>query len=404
MRRLFAVLPGIFLSAVCLTGCWDRTELNELAITSASAVDLDKNRWILSFQVIIPSAISGAAGTSGGPSSQVPVVVHSTNGSTIKDAVSKSYLEAPRKLYFGHNSVLVIGENAARQGFSQMIDLYLRNPDSRETVNVLIASGDGRTILEQLINMDNIPGQGIQRILEKESEYLSILPNTRMYELTKHMLSPSKSGLLPEIIISGGKEITSVDQLKQTTMPSKLRLGRAAIIKDDKLIGWMDHEEALGTAFLGGKVRSSTLPFSCTDNATGMNSTFVLTKASTKTAIQKEDGSYLIDVKIKVKGRLNETSCAKNLIKPDVIKKMEDNVSQRIETITNKAWAAMQKADADTAGFSDILYRKYPKDWKELEKKKESALKKFKLKVQVSTTMDKVGLSNKGYNKVKEPE
>jgi spore germination protein KC len=405
MRRLKPCFITLCLLPFILTGCWDRTELNELAITSAAALDLEKEKWVLSYQVIIPSAISSAAGTAGGPTSQVPVVVHSTNGPTIKDAVSKSYLEAPRKLYFGHNSILVIGDKAAKAGFSQIIDLYLRNPDSRETVSVLIAEGDGRSILEQLINMDAIPGQGIQQILEKENQYLSTLPNIRMYELTKQMLSPSKSVLLPEIIISGGKEVTGIDQLKQTTMSSKLRLGRGAIIKNDKLVGWMSAEEALGAAFLGNTINSSTIPFSCQgDSSTHMDSTFLLTDSKTRMSVREKDGLYEITANIKVKGRLNETDCALDLIKPEIIKGMEESIENEIDKMAKKAWSAIQKYNADVSSFSDIIYRKYPKQWKALGDGQDTILKNIKLTIKTEVALDKVGLSNKGYKKLKEAD
>lgn len=406
MGRISRLLAVLVLSSLILGGCWDRTELNELAITSASALDVDKSgQWVLSFQVIIPSAISAAAGTAGGPNGQVPVVVYSTEGDTIKGAVSKSYMEAPRKLYFGHNSILVIGEEAARKGFSQMIDLYLRNSDSRETVSILIASGDGRSILEQLLSTESIPGIGLERILEKEERYLSKIPNVRMYDLIKKQLSPAHSILIPEIIISGGKEVTSLEQFRQTTVPSKLRLGRAAIIKDTKLVGWMSDDEALGASFLSNQVNSSTIPFACDpEKGEKKDSTFVVSHSKTKISVNQADGKYNVTANISITGWLNETGCAVNLLDPEVIRKMEASIKEEVEELSKKAWAASKKANADVAGISEKIYRKYPKEWKEMEKDQEDVFKKINLQVNAEVRMKKVGLSNKGYNKLSEKE
>lgn len=402
-RGLFIILS---LVPLCLTGCWDRTELNELSITSASSLDTNKKgQWVVSFQVIIPSAISAAAGNAGGPSGQVPVVVYSTEGSTIKDAVSKSYLEAPRKLYFGHNSIMVIGEEAARKGFSQMMDLYLRNSDSRETVSILIASGDGRSILEQLLSTESIPGIGLERILEKEQRYLSRIPNVRMYDLIKHQLSPSHSVLVPEVIISGGKEVTGLEQFKQTTVPSKLRLRRAAIIKNNKLAGWMNDDEAFGAAFLDDKVEASSIPFACDpEKDSAKDSNFVMSYSKTRITIKAKEGKYDVTATIKAKGWLNETGCPNNLLDPKVIEKMEESLEKEVEALANKAWAAVLKADADVSGISERIYRKFPKQWKQMEKNQEDVLKKINLQVNAEVKMKKVGLSNKGYNKLMEKE
>ncbi len=402
-RRLVILLA---VSSMVLGGCWDRTELNELSITSAAALDVAKNgQWVLSFQVILPSSISAAAGTAGGPSGQVPVVVYSTEGETIKGAVAESYMEAPRKLYFGHNSILVIGEEAARKGFSQMVDLYLRNSDSRETVSVLIASGDGRSILEQLLSSEPIPGIGLERILEKQERYLSKIPNVRMYDLIKKMLSPSHSTLVPEIIISGSKEVTGIDQLKQTTVPSKLRLGRAAIIKETKLVGWMSDEEALGASFLSDQVRASTIPFaSDPEKKDTKDSTFVVSSSKTRIKVKEEEGKYNVNVNIEMDGWLNETGSATNLLKTDIIRKMEESVQNEVVSMCKRAWAASKKANADVAGISEWIYRKYPKQWKQMEEDQEDVFKKINLQVNAEVKMKKVGLSNKGYNKLSKKE
>lgn len=406
MRRSRRLVILLTLSSMVLGGCWDRTELNELSITSAAALDVAKNgKWVLSFQVILPSSISAAAGTSGGPSGQVPVVVYSTEGDTIKGAVSESYMEAPRKLYFGHNSILVIGEEAAKKGFSQMVDLYLRNSDSRETVSVLIASGDGRSILEQLLSSEPIPGIGLERILEKQERYLSKIPNVRMYDLIKKMLSTSHSTLVPEIIISGGKEVTGIDQLKQTTVPSKLRLGRAAIIKETKLVGWMSDNEALGVSFLSNQVHSSMIPFaSDPEKEENKDSSFVVSDSKTHIKVQAAEGKYNVNVRIQIDGWLNETGSATNLLQPEIIHKMEESVEKEVVAMCKRAWAASKKANADVAGISEQIYRRYPKQWKQMEQDQEDVFKKVNLQVEAEVKMKKVGLSNKGYNKLSKKE
>lgn len=406
MRRSYRSVILFILSSLLLAGCWDRTELNELSITSAVALDVGKNgQWVISFQVILPSSISAAAGTAGGPSGQVPVVVYSTEGKTIKDAVAESYMEAPRKLYFGHNSIAVVGEEAAKKGISQLIDLYLRNSDSRETVSVLIASGDARSILEQLLSSEPIPGIGLERILEKQERYLSKIPHVRMYDLIKKQLSPGHSTLIPEIIISGGKEVTGIDQLKQTTVPSKLRLGRAAIIKENKLVGWMSDEEALGASFLSDQVQSSTIPFaSDPEKSEAKDSSFVVSTSKSKVKVKQVEGKYNVTVDIRINGWLNETGSASNLLEPDTIRKMEESVQAEVESLCKKAWAASKKASADVAGISDHIYRKYPKQWKQMEQDKEDVFKKINLEVKAEAKMKKVGLSNKGYSKLSKKE
>jgi spore germination protein KC len=109
-----------------------------------------------------------------------------------------------------------------------------------------------------------------------------------MYDLIKHQLSPSHSVLVPEITISGGKEVTNLDQLHQTTVPSKLRLKRAAIIKNNKLVGWMSENEALGISFLRDKVNYSNISFACNpEKSAAKDSNYMVSRSKAKIPLTK---------------------------------------------------------------------------------------------------------------------
>ena len=52
---------------ILLSGCWDRVEINDLAIVTAAAIDAtDDNQIELSLQVFIPKALGSGGGQGGG--------------------------------------------------------------------------------------------------------------------------------------------------------------------------------------------------------------------------------------------------------------------------------------------------------------------------------------------------
>jgi spore germination protein KC len=397
----------VLLLSFLLTGCWGRTELNELSITSATAIDREKDKWTISYQVIIPSAISGTGGlggSGGGGATGAPVVVYSVTSDNIREAASLSHLETARKLYIAHNATLILSEKAAREGLSAVIDIYLRNHETRETISVLVTPGDARPILEQLMSIERIPGQGIQRLLEKEQQNLSYLPNVKMYELAMDMTGESKTGLLPEIIISGTGEITSVDKLKNTSQPSKLKLGRLAVIHENKMIGWLNQAEALGTSFLRNKVQGTSIPFSCSeDKPNKKTANYLLTGSKTKITPKLEGDSFSFQVEIKMSGRLNEADCSVDLLKPETVKMLEDRIAKEIEQTTQSSWEAVKRLDADVIGLSSVVMRKYPKQWKRMKVQgKKPDWKSMQLSVKAEVKLDRIGLSNKAFKKMTE--
>lgn len=55
MRRKFLVL--ILISTLLISGCWDRREINDLALVVASAIDLEGKQTVFTAQIANPVAL-----------------------------------------------------------------------------------------------------------------------------------------------------------------------------------------------------------------------------------------------------------------------------------------------------------------------------------------------------------
>lgn len=397
-RRLARALTVLLAASMLLTGCWDRRELNQLAITSATGIDYKNGQWNVDYQVIIPSAISAAMTAVGGGPAKLPVIVYSTQGPTIREAVWKSAMESPRQLFFSHTRVVVIGREAAEQGLTPLIDVYLRNPDSRETVSVLISDGRAREIIEQLMQIQIIPGDGIEETVKGEARNMSVLPNVKMYDLAMQLLGPARSAVIPEILVSGGKGVTSSGDLDHTALSSKLRLGRLAVLRRDKFVGWLSSEEALGVSFLRDGVKMTSFAFSCGPNNPKVDSTFRVMKSKTKmTPRRTADGGLEAEVAVEAEGTLLETNCPMDLNKPESAKEMERQLEQQVAETIESSWQAVKKLKTDVIGLADSVHRKYPKMWKKLAPDWDRKFAEVELRVRADITVKRMGLSGKSF-------
>ncbi|CAG7635221.1 Ger(x)C family spore germination protein [Paenibacillus allorhizosphaerae] len=403
--RKTAAFVWLLLTCAVMSGCWNRIELNEISIVAATAFDLEGDDWVISYQTIIPSTISSGMGMTGGGSNQSPVTVFTTRGRTIREAVNKSSSESPRWLFFAHTNILIVSDRVARGGMSQILDLYFRNPDARETVNVLITKGSARAILEQLMSIEKIPGQGIREIIYNESRNSSRLPSVMMYELAMAMTGDARSAMIPEILISGEPEGASLDALKKTSQTSKLRLGKLAVLRGDRLAGWLTKEEGLGVSFITDKVKSSILPFSCnSSDGKTYNSSFRLLTSSTKLSPVKEREHFVMNVDIKAGGYLLESDCVLDLSEPETIDRLERQLQGEIAQILEKSWRAARRLNVDVFGFADAVHRKYPKEWKKIKDDWEAVFPHIEMKPRVTVSMDRVGLSNKSFKTLKKDD
>ncbi|SFB45259.1 spore germination protein KC [Cohnella sp. OV330] len=388
--------------ACCLlAGCWDRRELNELGITAATAIDRSDNEWVVTYQVIVPSAMwSGAGGGGAASSSQSSVHVFTSRGSTIREAASRANLEFTRQLYFSHTDVLVLGKEAAQQGISEVLDLFLRSFDSRETVLLTVTDGEASKILRQLVPPERLPGRAIASIMETDQKTSGLTPAVKIFDVARSIYSDSNAILVPEIGIrrvDGGneKDLEGVDAFKTTIVPTKLRLLRLAVFKGARLVGWIDQEESYGLDWLNNRIKKTMIVFPCPGaKSEKEHATYQVRASKTRVVPVRSGEAYQMYVRVKTKGALNESTCTRSLADPAMVSAMEKQIEKAIMDDIRLGWSAAQRMHADLAGFADKIHRKYPKAWQKAKQDWDRQLEQVELNIQVQATLENMGMLN----------
>ncbi|WP_341346780.1 Ger(x)C family spore germination protein [Paenibacillus sp. FSL H3-0469] len=404
--KLLRLLPLLPLLSLLLSGCWDDRELNELGITSGSAYDWENNQWKATYQVINPSSgASGMGGSGGGSTSSPPFLTFTVKGRTIMEAIERTNLTSTREMFFSHSRITVIGESLARHGINQLIDMFLRKQDARETVFVFISQGDAGMILDQLMQMTKNQGAGIQLMIEQESRLLSYYPGTRLYELAMALASESKSAVLPEILLTGSQTMDETSETAVTDLPSRLALGRLGVIKGDTFAGWLSQKQAFGLSFLTDNVDSATIAFPSRPAASDkLDASFVLQNSATTIRPVWAKDHYVMEVNVKGSGVLTELGSIMDLNDRKAISEMEESLEQRVLELMNNAWTEVKRLKADVTGFAVRVHRSDPKRWKQIEQEKswDSVFQEIELRPQVSIEMERTGLSNKSFKSVQQ--
>ncbi|WP_178022462.1 Ger(x)C family spore germination protein [uncultured Paenibacillus sp.] len=403
MRRFWLCCVSVILCVIS-SGCWNRMELNELGITVATGFDREGDDWVLSYQVIVPSA-SGASqgGGATGGGNQPSVYVFSTKGKTIREAADRGYLENPRQLYFAHTDIMVIGKEAAKAGIDQILDLYFRNIDARETVLVSVTDETAADILRKMVPPEKIPGTALADMLRKQANFSSYYPVVKVYQLAQQLVSDARTAGVPEITVTKGnkKALESLDINKTTSPPVKMKISRLAVFQDDRLVGYLDRQQSYGISWLTDRVKGSTLSFLCSRRGPEGESrgSVRITSAKTKVTPVKEGGHYKMQVRTEAKGDLlMEYMCGEDLTKPGAISRLERIIADEIVNAIDTGWKASQKLQVDLPGFADKIHRKDPKGWKELEKNWNQELAGIQLDIQVKMRLQRPGLFKKSFD------
>lgn len=400
--RIFTQLTLLLVMTFSMTGCWNQTELNEIGLISAIGIDRSGDKWIVSYQLINPSAISsgaGGAGKSGG--SEAPIHVFSSTGPTLREAIDVSYTESARRLYFPHTDILVLGQQATEKGISEIMDFYWRNTYMRETVNVLVTNGQASELLKQLVPTERLPGAAIANILEKTDQFNGNYPSTKMYELALSLDSESQAAGVPQIELVGGPEakVDSVDQLHKTSTRGKLKITGLSVFDKDRRIGTLTRSESFGISWLTDKVSISTLSIPCPESNTDREQiSFQSASAKTKVTPHKTANGYQMRVSVKVKGTISESHCHSNLTSLPTLHAAQKEIEKVIKDYMEQGWEAAKRLKVDLPHFADKIHRKYPKDWQKLKERwKEEEMQSLQLVLEVDATISQTGMSQTSF-------
>ncbi|RED40690.1 spore germination protein KC [Paenibacillus sp. VMFN-D1] len=398
LRRLG--LMFLLLSVALLTGgCWDSQELNTLSIISATSIDRSNGKWEISFQVVIPQSIATQTG-GGGAGSQSPTTIFSTKGRSIAEAMQNASLETSRKLFFAHNSVLILSEDVARkEGVGEILDFFLRPFESRETMSVLLTKGKASNLLEVLIPLEKISGNAIQRIIDQSQKNLSQAQNMRLIDFARMVASPDESAMAPELEVSGDlTKQSSLDALKSTRNDAVIKLGELGVFRKDKLVGWIDQKDSRSVAWLSDRVSSMIVVFPC--SAKGQENqllSYRVLKSSTKLDPKVIHGKSIIHAKISATGAIDESGCNLDLKNPEVIRDLERTISKQIGGDVMATWSHLQEMNVDLAGFMNAIHRKDPSTWRNLMKTKRP-IEEISLRVQVKINIEHTNMITKPYS------
>ncbi|MFM9278671.1 Ger(x)C family spore germination protein [Paenibacillus jiagnxiensis] len=359
-----------------LGGCWDRTELNDLTLVSALAIDKAENHRVrATVQVIIPQNQGGGTGTAGGGPSgggaAKRTATRSETGINISDALSKLQRKIPRRMFWGQCRIFVFSEAVARKGIQKHLDFLIRFPQTRERSYVFVSKGDAGKSLELFPLIENSSAQVLHKLTD-----LRVGMRVTTLQLSLMLKGDSRAAVLPMIRILPKSKSAEPFQ----TIPY---LEGSAVFKNDKMIGEISEKITRGVMWLRNEIGEYTVVFE-SEGAEGRVSLKPL-KANIKLIPEIKGDTWKMTVRVKTEGDIIQNDTVMDPVNPKLLalmrKGFEDDVRGRINLALHEIQG---RHKADIIDFAKAFHRKYPEQW---EKVKHHWDEQFP-KVQVITKID----------------
>ncbi|WP_339290652.1 Ger(x)C family spore germination protein [Paenibacillus sp. FSL E2-0201] len=348
-----------------LTSCWDSVELNRRAIVTGVAVDrgsTEEEKYVLTFQVIIADEISGenARGTS-------PVAVYTGKGRSMFEALADSSRQTARFLSLGHIRVVVISEKFAREGIKDIMDVLERESETRLTSLLFISkrqpASDSMTTMTVF---GRIPANDLVEKLETTSKQFGYNYRMEVDDVVRGIQIPSGGPMINGVEVTGDVERRDSNENIKTIKPkAALRVTELAVFKNDKLIGWLHGDQAIGSALLKNKITQMPAVV-----AIGKNEyvSFNVYLSQVQVKVNAKDAENpIFTISITQQAGLKESPNNLNLRDPNVL----NDLSRLMEKHTrDQVWEAINESRAlksDYLGFGEVVERENPRGWKKVK-------------------------------------
>jgi spore germination protein KC len=404
----------LFLAAglLSLTGCWSRAEIDKLAIVRCLAVDYlpqASEPYLVTLSVARPAARPAGDGGGGGGGGGGAALTFSGTGTTLDLALQNAALSMPRHAYFTHNEVVLIGEEAARRGLQETIDLVLRFHQLRLTNFLLLVPGIAHDVLLADSRLEAALPQEILGLLEQDRlssegdplEIYHVLRQSVTEGQEAHLavlqLVPPPEQALQEIAAEKqpaadrGDGAGAGQQAGAAPPPEVLSIDGTAVFRDEKLAGFLTRRETRGYLLLAGRVRRGEV--SIPDPLVPDKSVNIgILRGKSKITPRLEAGRLSFLVEAELEGDILSQESQTNLSTTEMLERLGAGKADALKKEMEQTLRSLQEMGADIVGFGTVLRRRNPQAFRALAGRWPQVFSTLQVEIRVKAHIRRTGL------------
>lgn len=374
MKKRAPFIIFMILIVVSTSGCWDYREINKLSIVTGLAIDRGENsKYKITFEIVDTQE--------GGIEDKIKSKLIESEGETIFEVIRNSLKVSSPRLYFGHLKVVILSEQIAREGVTEIIDFLDRDAEPRLNIDLMVSKEKtAREILSAQSTTEALRSFEIEQTL-KQQDNLSESPRVRVYQFVNYLPCKGIAPVLPvmEIVESAGKKTFA--------------LSGTAVFKGDKLAGYLNEEESNFYCYVTDNVKRGIIILKDFPETEGVDVTLEIYDSVTKVKPVYSDGKISMDIMIKVSTAIAEqTGSIKSESGIEVLK-VQKAAEEYLKSNTVRTVQSVQKKfGLDIFGFGKKINSEMPKLWKEISQDWNSIYKEIDINVSASVEVKNRGL------------
>ena len=369
----FALFLGGALLFAFFSNDFGLVDIQKTAVILAAGIDRNGEGYELTAQISVPKGGETAGGTAS--------VELSGKGETVADCLMMMYADSGWIPKFDFCSLVLLGEEAAREGAMPALNYFLHNEYMSDNCAVAVAEGSAGEMLKQTSAIDDTPSLAIHKLFSGAAEKTGAAVKNTLREFAVGTLGVSKSSFMPFIRTlpresgtgssegtngaggsgsgsSGGAAQSGAGSEKDA--PVLFRAEETALFREGKLTGLLSAEETLAFNLVRGKVKAGILTVKGEDGEP-VSLSIKRGGGSAKLGDESEPRAKLsVRLKVLVSDRTEKDFMAgteTNVATDEDERRAEELIASYISSL----WETCKVSGCDLFLFARELYRKDPK-------------------------------------------
>ena len=379
----------LILSTICMTGCWDKVEIDKKAFVSVLGVDAGKDIGKeKQLEKISPAAsftgskfdkirvtyafpdISKLGPEKGGTAADNTM---SVDAYSMQDSMDKIVNKSSRNLSFGHLKLMVLNTSILDYSntFKEVIDYIQRQPAINRMIYIVFSEDKSEEILRFKSNMEKSIENYIIGMLENNEKNNTAFPLTLNEFLEE--TSQNNTALIPVI---------NIDKKNKD-----LKISKVAVIKNNKIKGYISTEQSNNIQLINKKFKGATR----TIIRDGSPLDYSIENSERKIKLKdKENLSF--DIKLNLEGQIKGYNIDKQISSKGDINKIEEDLNKAITQEINEVIRVSQSEyNTDILDLGEYVHKYHPKLWKKIKGNWNDLYKSLDINVTVDTKVRRIG-------------
>ena len=361
----FALFLGGALLFAFFSNDFGLVDIQKTAVILAAGIDKSGEGYELTAQISVPKG----GETTGGTAS----VELSGKGETVADCLMMMYADSGWIPKFDFCSLVLLGEEAAKEGAMPALNYFLHNEYMSDNCAVAVAEGSAGEMLKKTSAIDDTPSLAIHKLFSGAAEKTGAAVKNTLRVFAVDTLGVSKSSFMPFIRslphesgeggVEGSRSSGGEGGAEGSGGSGDAVLFRAeetALFREGKMAGLLSAEETLAFNLVRGKVKAGILTVEGED---GEPVSLSIKRGGGSAKLGKEDvprAKLSVRLKVLVSDRTEEdfmTGTETNVATDEDERRAEEVIASHIASL----WGKCQMSGCDLLLLARELYRKDPK-------------------------------------------